>query len=261
MMINMKLTMWCCILLALTMGLSRLTPDLSELRWKELDSNINKEMGNLHNLLGNNQIPSDEAASLFGKILSDFLENEPEFKEIEKEFFKQKESTTQEEARLTKKDLKKKSKAKNATREDKDNHVRAVRMYSFLLKRKKVKEQEGQIRKQEKEYKKDFFKFAKKACNGTLDSEPVKPDFTKEEAFEFYRFRYADPGEIDISKLDWFVKVPAPTHSYNRSAIRPGQVKGILKSKAPNTAPGEEAAVQGPGQAAQCTSFPGNTLH
>ena len=122
---------------------------------------------------------------------------------------------------------------------------KSVRIYSFLLRRKNAKEQEGQIRKQEKDYNKNFYKFAKNACNGTLDTETVKPDFTPEQAFEFYSTRYSSPGEIDTSKLDWFVPVPAPTQSYNRSAIRPVEVKGILKSKAPNTAPGEDGLVYG----------------
>ena len=116
------------LLLALIMGLSRETPTLSEDRWNKLDGKINKNISNLHHLLGQDQVPSDEAAVLFGAILKDFLEKEPEFQELQKKFFKKKESTTVEEARLLKKDLKKKARARNATPEDKENYAKAVRL-------------------------------------------------------------------------------------------------------------------------------------
>ena len=39
--------------------------------------------------------------------------------------------------------------------------------------------------------------------------------------------------------------VSEPTHGYDRSAIRPGDVKRILKKKSPNTAPGEDGLLYG----------------
>ena len=235
----------CSLLVALNMVLSRATPDLTEAKWKELDNKISKETSNLHHLLGHDQVPPDEAAVLLGEILKDFLEEEPEFQELQKTFFKQKESTTLEEARILKRDLKKKARGKNASREDKENHAKAVRIHAFLLKRTREKDEKGAIRKQEKAYRKNFFSFAKDACNGTLDTERVKPKFSNKEAFDFYQDRYANPGDIDFTKLDWFVSVPEPTQSYDRSAIRPGDVKRILKNKSPNTAPGEDGLLYG----------------
>ena len=69
------------------MCLTRNTPVLSPARWSELDKEINKSISNLHHLLGHNQLPNDEAADQFGMILSDFLKTQPEFQEVEKEFF------------------------------------------------------------------------------------------------------------------------------------------------------------------------------
>ena len=115
-----------------------------------------------------------------------------------------------------------------------------MRLYSFLLKQYHDKEGECKIRKHEKLYRKNFYKFAKEACNGTLDSESVKPKFKEDEAFRFYSERYSNAGELDTSKLEWFEKVEEPKHKYNQSAIKPGQVKAVLKNKSPNTAPGED---------------------
>ena len=176
------------------MCLSRITPTLSPARWNELDCKLSKSISNLHHLLGHDQIKNDVAAESFGQILSDFLENETEFKEVEKEFFKKKTATSLEEAKVLKAELKKKARSKKATSEDKENFQKAVRLYSFLLKKQHEKEGECKIRKHENAYRKNFYKFAKDACNGTLDGESVKPKFKEDEAFRFYSGRYSASG-------------------------------------------------------------------
>ena len=187
------------------MSLSKCTPKLSESRWSELDVKINAKIGPLHNLLGTRTIPSDSAANQLGEILAEFLKNEPEFEEIEKEFFEQKESTSLEEARIMKRELRKKANKKDATPEDKANWLKSVKLYAFLLRVRKGKEEQSDIRKQENAYRKNFFKFAKDACNDTLGKERVKPGFTREQANAYYSAKYGNPVDIDLAKLDWFV--------------------------------------------------------
>ena len=122
------------LLLAGNMCLTRTTPKLSEARWCELDIRINQAIGNLHHDLGTNQISSEVAGNEFGKILAEFLNSEEEFEEVEKEFFQRKESTSLEEARILKRELRKRANKKGARLEDKANWLKAVKLYTFLLK-------------------------------------------------------------------------------------------------------------------------------
>ena len=240
---NMILSL--ALLLAGNMCITRTTPNLSEARWSELDIKINQAIGSLHHDLGTNQTSSEVAGNEFGKILAEFLNSEEEFEEVEKEFFERKESTSVEEARVLKRELRKKANKKGASPEDKANWLKAVKLYAFLLKVQKEKEGAGEIRRQENAYRKNFYKFSKEACNGTLGKEKEQPEFSQETANEYFKAKYSRPAEIDTRKLDWFVPVLPPTQPYNQSAIRPGQVKAILCSKAPNTSPGEDGLLYG----------------
>ena len=227
------------------MCLSRITPTLSPARWKELDTKLNESISDLHHLLGHNQIPNDVAADQFCDILADFLEKEPEFKKVEREFFKKKESTTLEEAKTLKTELRRLARQKDATHEIKEDARRAERYYLFLKKRQNKKDGESKVKKHENAYKKNFYQFAKDACNGDLDKDKVQPKFGKEEVFKFYSDRYSSPGELDTSKLDWFVPAAEPVFRYDQASIRPCEVKNILKKKSPNTAPGEDGLLYG----------------
>ena len=68
---------------------------------------------------------------------------------------------------------------------------------------------------QEKAYRKDFFKFAKKACNGSLEKEDIVPTFNETQANNFYSGRYSQPVTIDPAKLFWFPQVEAPSITYH----------------------------------------------
>ena len=81
------------------------------------------------------------------------------------------------------------------------------------------------IKQQEKAYRKDFFKFAKEACNGTLFEKRVEPEFNVEEASTFFNRRYGAAAMLDMTKLDWMIDPPPPTVPYNSDAVRPCQVK------------------------------------
>ena len=84
---------------------------LSPARWNELDCKFSKIISNLHHLLGHDQIKNDEAADAFGQILGDFLENENDFKDVGKELFKKKTTTSLLEAKTLKAELKKKARS------------------------------------------------------------------------------------------------------------------------------------------------------
>ena len=227
------------------MCLSRITPNLTKARWNELDCKINDLIGPLHWRISQKETPSNIAADELGGILTNFLKTEPEFVEVEKEYFERKETKTLEEVRILKRDLKKKAKNRNATAEDKANWLKAVKLHAFLLRKEKEKQESSQIKRQEDLYRKNFFKFAKDSCNGTLFAPKVTPTFSKEEADTYFKAKYSTPVRIDTSKLDWMLPTLPPSISYDTSAIRPSQVKAILKAKSPNTAPGEDGLLYG----------------
>ena len=132
------------------MCLARTTPTLTPARWKELDLKARDLTGPLHFRISHHETPTDEAADELGEILSMFLKSEPEFQEVEKEFFQRKQSTSLEEARIMKRELRKKARRKDATLEDKENLLKAVKLHAFLVRKRKEKEGEGEVRRQEK---------------------------------------------------------------------------------------------------------------
>ena len=99
------------------MCLARTTPALPPARWKELDAKAKDLTGPLHFKISHHEIPTDEAADELGKILSLFLRSEPEFQEVEKAFY-QKQTKSLEEARIMKREMKKKARRRDATPED-----------------------------------------------------------------------------------------------------------------------------------------------
>ena len=159
----------------------------AQARWNELDCKVNGLVGLLHWRIANKEIATDTAADELGQILSSFLRSEPDFEAAEKkQFFQKTGPKSLEEARVLKRELRKTAKKRNATAEDKSNWLKAVKLYAFLLRKEKGKEGKNTIKQQEKAYRKDFFKFAKEACNGTLFEERVEPQFCVDEASAFF---------------------------------------------------------------------------
>ena len=144
-------------LLLPTMCLTRITPKLTATRWDELDCKINDLIGPLHWRISNNETESNIAAEELGGILTNLLESEPEFKEVEKEFFERKHSRSLEEARILKRDLKKKANKRDATAEDKSNWLKAVKLHAFLLRKENERQESSKIKQQENAYRKNFF--------------------------------------------------------------------------------------------------------
>ena len=225
--------------------LARKVPDLDENEWKKLDAELNTLQSPLHHLMGMDEIPSDVAMDQYTELITLFLSSKQEFQHEGKPFFPRQPSSTIPEARKMKNDLRKKSRRKDASDEDRKNFQRAQRALSFLLRKEKEKKSKSDAQKQETAYRKDFFKFAKAAANGTLDKDEAAPNFSKEDADDFYKGRYSQPVDIDISQLDWFSEVTPPTVPYDSSPITPKEVKAIFRGKSPTTAPGEDDLLYG----------------
>ena len=239
------LTLLIFLLSITTMCISRSTPQLDSDRWNEIDVQLNDLIGPLHYRISNEETPADEAADELAEIITFLLTNVPEFNDVEKDYFERKQSTSLEEARVLKRELRKKAKKRNASSEDKESWLQAVRLHAFLLRLKHRKEGANEIRAQEKEYRRNFFKFAKSACNGTVGEPKVEPGFPKEVADNFFPGKYSQKVSIDTNKLSWFVPVDPPSSPFNQDVIRPTDVMRILKSKSPNTSPGEDAILFG----------------
>ena len=137
-------------LLLHTMCLSRITPKLTATRWDELDCKINDLIGPLHWRISNNETQSNIAAEELGGILTNFLKSEPEFEEVEKQFFERKQSRSLEEARILKRDLKKKANKRDATAEDKSDWLKAVKLHAFLLRKENERQESSKIKQQHK---------------------------------------------------------------------------------------------------------------
>lgn len=96
--------------------------------------------------------------------------------------------------------MKKIAKRKNASDEDKRNFHQVLRYYNFVLKESKKQTQQNKMVQHGKKFKKDFWKFAKKACLGTIDQEEIKPAFKINTANEFYSAKYSTPKLFDVTK-------------------------------------------------------------
>ena len=173
------------------------------------------------------------------------MEAQPEFQEEALEYYKRDPPKSLDEARKVKNKLRKKAKHKDATAEDKQNFNKALKYYNFLLQQKRRRNSRNQARKEENLYRKDFFKFAKAASNGTLEQDQVAPTYSKSVADEYYKNKYSKPVKIDPEKLSWFLPVQEPRIPYNNSTITPKDVKKIFKNKSPNTCPGEDGLLYG----------------
>ena len=225
--------------------LAKEVPDLNDDEWKKIDDELRELQGLLHHLLATDEIPSDVAMDKYTVLLTSFLSSKPEFQGKEKTFFAHAQPTTIQEARKMKKILGKKIKQRGATDEDRRNFHQAQRALSFLIRKDKEKKEKSATFKQESSYRKNFFKFAKAACNGTLDKEEAGPTFSKEDADAHYKGTYSKAVNIDSAKLDWFPEVEPPTVPYNSSPITPKEVRDIIRGKSPTTAPGEDGLLYG----------------
>merc|ERR1712004_278119 len=122
--------------------------------WKKIDTELLSLQSPLHHLMGMDAIPSDVAMDQYTELLTNFLSSRLEFQPEGRSHHPRPPSTTIPEARKLKNDLRKKSKRKDATNEDRKNFHRAQRTLSFLLRKEKEKKSKSDARKQETAYRK-----------------------------------------------------------------------------------------------------------
>ena len=199
------------LLVTVTMGLARATPKIPSARWDLIDCAFNDLVGPLHWEISNEEISTDVAAEQIGMILANLLEKEPEFQETEARPPVSDSGKSLEEARLLKKSLRKKARRKGATAEDKSEWLKAVKLHAFLVRKQREREGADRVRREEKFYRKDFYRFAKEACGGTLFEQKIQPAFVKEVADEYFSGKYGVPKALDESKLEWMEAPPPPT--------------------------------------------------
>ena len=100
-----------------------------------------------------------------------------------------------ERARILKQKLKRQMKFQKRKKIPIDPKLRkkfwtVFKLYSKLKKQENSKNEQKRSRFFEKLYKQNFWDFATKACDGTLESQPISPDFSRAEANRFYSERY-----------------------------------------------------------------------
>ena len=210
--------------------LCRSLPKIDASTWSRYDLEFGARFSSIHHSLSSSDISPVFAAEQFSTLLTQFLESKPDLVEEAKEFFAHNPEAHSdlESARKLKNLLKKKSKRTDATPEDKAKAKQALRHYSFLLKKHKENLEEAEVRKHEKAYKKNFFKYAKEITHGTFGQPSSSPTYTKAEADTFYSQKYTSPVHIDKSKLSWFPSVQPPANTYNLTPYRPRDIKEAL---------------------------------
>jgi hypothetical protein len=238
-------TLLCLVINPAESRLSRTIPDLNLSEWGKLDLEFGNKVSHIHHGVANGDIDVKIGAFEYTKDLKTFLESKPEFIDNKTAYYKKNPPKTVEEARQQKNRLRRKANGKNATEEDKQEFHEALRYYNFLLKERRRKETSDRIKKHEKLYKHNFFKFAKKACNDTLDNDEIGPSFSSLQANHYYKSKYSSPVVIDPVQLFWFPQTDLPTVQYDTSRITPSIVKEILRKKSATSAPGEDGLMYG----------------
>ena len=217
----------------------------SDDNWPKYNIQMLRIVEPIYKQLANEDITPAEAATQFNNMLSSFLETKPEVVKDVKQFFKHNPRTEKEikEAKKLKIDSEKKARQKEATQEEKKLACDALRHYDYLLKEQKLKAEASEIKKQEKDFKKNFHKFAKETTKGSYNKPKVKPTFTREEANRFYREKYSTENTIDLSKLSWFPQVEEPRVPYDLTPYTQDDITKTLKQKSQNSAPGDDEII------------------
>ena len=225
--------------------LAKNPPSLNKETWKMYDSEFNNSNLDSWTKLKKGEITVDKFIDKLNTDLASFLESKEEFQYEVKEFFKHKapKNNPLEEMKKEKIKLNKKAKAPNATPEDRSEASKAVRLYNHLLKLAKEKASVKLAKREEKEYKRNFWKTAKSVTNGTFEKEESAPTFDKTTGDKFYKERYEKSVEVDPEQLKWFPTVEEPTVPYNMDPYKPKDIMKALSKKNKNSAPGEDGVV------------------
>ena len=97
----------------------------------------------------------------------------------------------------------------------------AVKCVSYLNKLEKSHNKAKSVTHQEKQYRSNFWPFAKNATNGTLNSKTAGATFTKEDADLYYPSKYSHQTNLDLTQLSWFPNLPVLDDSpFNMSVVK-----------------------------------------
>ena len=228
-----------------TIKISKNPPPLDKDTWKKYDSEFSETNKVSWAKVRNGEMEAEKYVEELNKDLANFLLTKEEFKSEVKHYFKHKppKSNHLEEMKDKKKELNKKAKQSDATPEQRSEANQAVRMYNYIKKIEKQKESVRQAKKEEKEYKKNFWKTAKNVANGTFGKEEQAPTFSKTTADTYYKNKYEKEVLIDPKNLKWFPKVDMPKVPYNLAPYKPKDIMKALSKKDKNSSPGDDGIV------------------
>ena len=203
----------------------------------------------MHFSLANDIITPKEAGDQFSQYMSDFLCSEDEFAVDDNKTYIENRSKSLEKAHTYKNSFRKKAFGKNGTDADRKEFKQAVKAHNYLKKRANKRKTNRDTAHQEKLYYQNFWKFADKCSNGTLDRKPEQANFTKQQADSYYPAKYSIPNPIDLNKLNWFPYLPVdsirPEDKFDMSPIRPRDIRAIVNKKNATSAPGPDGIMYG----------------
>ena len=93
---------------------------------------------------------------------------------------------------------------------------------------------------------KNFYKFAKHCTNGTIDQKPLGPTFSENDANTYFPSKYSNANPVNLDNLNWFPYLPVPaSNPFNLEPVRPKDIKAILQTKKPTSAPEPDGIMYG----------------
>ena len=234
-----------------------IVPQITADHWKDIDKELSEHIRPLHHDLSQNLISAPDAGNQFNFLLQSFFKSKPDLflpDDSKGGCFIRREKKTLNEIRRQKNKLRKKAFRKNATADDREKFYECLHAYDYLKNEDDANEKKRTTEFEEKRYRSNFWDFSKNIVNDTLYEEPKYPSFSKAEADTFYTNRYENQVNIDQTKLNWFPFIPETLENdFDMSPIRPRDIKKILQSKSPNSAPGPDGVVYGLLKKLPCT--------
>ena len=119
----------------------------------------------------------------------------------------------------------------------------ACRAYSKALKAKRNLENSTNIRKHERAFRNNPWLYAKKCCSGK--NTRAEPNFSAETAYAYFQDSTASSHQTYQTLPEWVNQVMPFTErdepiEFDLSAITPGTIRKVLKSRPSNSSPGED---------------------
>ena len=162
--------------------------DKNEDPWIAYNEEFAEIVSQLYEDLDNDKVKPSDAATILNNLLTEFLESKTEIVKEVNTFYKHTPNAFNdlENAKKLKIELEKKTRHKDATPDDRIAASQALKHYSYLLKEKKEIDDSKETKEQERQYKRNFHKFAKTVTKGEYGKEEISPTFTKGTADKFF---------------------------------------------------------------------------